>query len=52
MDAYRKERYSRHEKEKERIKHLLELEKVAMDRLNDFVILEVRPASVQENDSL
>jgi len=52
MDAYRKERFSRHEKEKERIKHLLELEKVAMDRLNDFVILDVRPASGKETDSL
>jgi len=46
MDAYRQERFSRHEKEKERIEHLLELEKVAIDRLNSFVILEVRPASV------
>jgi len=46
LDAYREKRFSRHEKEKERIEHLLELEKVAIDRLNDFVILEVRPASV------
>ncbi len=52
MDAYRQERFSRHEKEKERIEHLLELEKVAMDRLNSFVILDVRSASGKETDSL
>ncbi len=46
MDVYRQERFPRHEKEKERIEELLELEKVATDRLNSFVILDVRPASV------
>ncbi len=46
MDAYRQDRFARYEKEKERIEHLLELEKVAIDRLNSFVILEVQPASV------
>ncbi len=46
LDTYRKERFARHEKEKVRIKELLQLEKVAMDRLNDFVILDVRSASV------
>jgi len=46
LDAYREKRFPRHEKEKERIEELLKMEKVATDRLNDFVILEVRPASV------
>jgi len=46
MDTYREERFARHEKEKVRIKELLQLEKVAIDRLNDFVILDVRSASV------
>jgi len=43
LDAYREERFAKHEKEKERIKHLLELEKVAIDRANSYVILEVKP---------
>jgi len=46
LDTYRHERFARYEKEKVRIKELLQMEKVAIDRLNDFVILEVRPASV------
>jgi len=46
LDTYREERFARHEKEKVRIKELLQLEKVAIDRLNDFVILDVRSASV------
>lgn len=52
LEAYREARFSRYEKEKERIEHLLEMEKVAIDRLNSFVILEVRPASGKETDSL
>ena len=43
LDAYREKRFSIQEKDKARIKELSQLEKVAMDRLNDFVILDVRP---------
>jgi len=53
MDTYRQERFARHEKEKERIKELLQLEKVVMDRMNEFLIIDVRPMlSENENESI
>jgi len=53
LDTYRQERFVRHEKEKKRIIELEELLEVVLARMNQFVIIDVRPLlSVQENESL
>jgi len=43
LDTYKTERLTRHKRDKERIKELLKKEKELTDRLNGFVILDVRP---------
>jgi len=53
LDTYRTERFARYEKDKERIFELQELLRIVQARMNEFVIIDVRPMlSVQENDSL
>jgi len=47
MDTYRTERFARHEKEQKRIIELEELLEVVLARMNQFVIIDVRPLSVQ-----
>jgi len=43
LDTYRTERFARHEKEKERIFELKELLRVVQARMNEFLIIDVRP---------
>jgi len=52
LDTHRQERFARHETEKKRIIELEELLKVVLARMNQFVILDVRPMlSGNENES-
>jgi len=46
LDTHRQERFARHEKEKKRIIELEELLKVVLARMNQFLIIDVRPVSV------
>jgi len=53
LDAYREEHSARHEKEKDRIIELEECLEVVLARMNQFVIIDVRPMlSENENESI
>jgi len=53
LDTHRKERFARHEKDKKRIIELEELLEVVLARMNEFLIIDVRPLlSGNENDPL
>jgi len=53
LDTYRTERFARYEKDKERIFELQELLRVVQARMNEFLIIDVRPLlSEKENESL
>lgn len=43
LDTHRQERFARHEKEKKRILELEELLSVVQARMNEFLIIDVRP---------
>jgi len=43
LDTHRQERFARHEKEKKRIIELEELLEVVLARMNQFLIIDVRP---------
>jgi len=45
LNTYRTARFERHEKEKKRIIELEELLEVVLARMNEFVIIDVRPLS-------
>jgi len=46
LDTYRTEHYAQYEKEKKRIIELEELLEVVLARMNEFLIIDVRPLSV------
>jgi len=46
LDTHRQERFARHEKEKKRIIELEECLEVVLARMNEFLIIDVRPVSV------
>jgi len=46
LDTHRQERFARHEKEQKRIIELEELLEVVLARMNEFLIIDVRPLSV------
>jgi len=53
LDTHRQERFARHEKDKKRMLELEEFLKVVLARMNEFLIIDVRPLlSVQENESI
>jgi len=45
LDTYRQDRFARHEKEKKKIIELEECLEVVLARMNQFVIIDVRPLS-------
>jgi len=53
LDTHRKERFARHEKDKKRMLELEECLEVVLARMNEFVIIDVRPMlSENENESI
>jgi len=50
LDIHRKERFARHEKDKKRIIELEELLEVVLARMNQFLIIDVRPMLSENED--